>query len=83
MSDAVISCEELIAFIADHHDGTLAADAAREFHRHLAVCPSCVAYLAGYEQTIAAARLVRGAESLPEPVPEALVRAIRAALARR
>lgn len=83
MSTPYITCEELIAFIVEHREGTLPAAAAHEFQRHLAVCPSCVAYLAGYERAIAMAKLTREPEREPGPVPEALVEAIRAARLRR
>jgi anti-sigma factor RsiW len=79
VSTPYITCEELIAFIVDYCEGTLPAAAAHEFERHLAVCPSCIAYLAGYEQVIAMAKSTRGPELEPEPVPEALVEAIRKA----
>ena len=53
-------------------------DQRSEFERHLAVCPSCVAYLKTYEQTIFIARSAAN-EQPPEDVPESLLRAILAA----
>jgi anti-sigma factor RsiW len=49
-----------------------------EFERHLAVCPSCVAYLKTYEQTILLAKAAAD-DPVPPDVPDSLVRAILAA----
>jgi hypothetical protein len=46
-----------------------------EFERHLAVCPSCVAYLRTYEQTVLLAKASAG-DPVPEEIPEPLVKAI-------
>jgi anti-sigma factor RsiW len=73
-----ITCQELIDFIASYRDGELTADQRSEFDRHLSVCPSCVAYLRAYEQTILLARTA-GEDPVPDSVPESLVRAILAA----
>lgn len=70
-----ITCQELIDFIASYRDDELSAEQRVEFERHLAVCPSCVAYLKTYEQTIALARAT-GDETVPEDVPESLIQAI-------
>jgi anti-sigma factor RsiW len=80
-----MTCRELIDFIADHLAGDLDPAARRTFDDHLRGCPECVAYLQSYETTV---RLVRetGAEPdepVPAGVPEALVRAVHAARARR
>jgi anti-sigma factor RsiW len=74
-SKPYITCQELIAFIASYRDNELSADQRVEFERHLSVCPSCVAYLKTYEQTIALTRAT-GDDPVPEEVPESLVRAI-------
>lgn len=72
-----ITCQELIDFIASYRDNELSPDQRVEFERHLSVCPSCVAYLKTYEQTIALTRAT-GDDPVPEEVPESLVRAILA-----
>lgn len=74
-----ITCRELIDFIADYLDGTLAEASRLEFDRHLRVCPSCVAYLDGYRQTIRLGKAALAPTSDPAPVPDSLVRAILAA----
>ncbi len=73
-----ITCQELIDFIASYRDNELTPEQRVEFERHLSVCPSCVAYLDTYEQTIALARKSSD-EPVPDNVPESLVQAILAA----
>lgn len=85
MSDAnLLTCREVIEFLADYLDGELNEATRREFERHLRVCASCVAYLDSYKQ---AARLGRLAmqptdSSATGQVPEALLAAIRTARGR-
>jgi anti-sigma factor RsiW len=75
-----LPCTEIIGFLADYLDGELDADRRSEFDRHLAVCPSCVAYLETYKETI---RMAKAAELPPAEVvdeaPEDLIKAILAA----
>ena len=76
-----ITCEEVITFLSEYVAHELAPDEDRNFERHLARCPSCVAYLATYRETIRLSREV-GWHELPGASPElesALVRAILAA----
>ena len=73
-----ITCRELIDFIASYRDNELTPEQRGEFERHLSVCPSCVAYLETYEQTIALAKRSSD-EPVPEDVPDSLVQAILAA----
>jgi anti-sigma factor RsiW len=76
-----ITCRQLIDFIADYLDGTLALDQRFEFERHLSVCPSCVAYLDGYRKVVALGRATAAANDDPATgaFPEGLVQAVRAA----
>ena len=73
-----MTCREVLAFLSDYLTGNLPMETREVFVRHLAVCPSCRAYLDSYERTIALAKEAeRGVEpSLP---PRRLVRAILAA----
>jgi anti-sigma factor RsiW len=76
-----MTCRELIDFLLDYLEGTLAEVERARFDAHLAECPDCVAYLESYAATI---RLGRAACAEPEAgpppeVPEELVRAILAA----
>ena len=77
-----LPCREIIAFLADYLDGTLDAAARAEFDRHLAVCASCVAYLASYEATIRMAKAAAREIDSGDP-PEELVTAILDATSRR
>jgi anti-sigma factor RsiW len=74
-----LPCREIIAFLADYLDGALALETRSEFDRHLAVCPSCVAYLAGYRDTIRMAKAAARDADAGDP-PEELVRAIVASV---
>ncbi len=76
-----ITCRQLIDFIAEYLDGELPVDMRRDFERHLNVCPSCVAYLDGYRQTIQLGKLALKPSDEPASgaVPEGLLQAIRAA----
>lgn len=78
-----LTCQELITFLGDYLDGILPPDLAFEFERHLKVCPSCVAYVATYQETVRIARASVHAPSLEiaDP-PEELVVAILAARGR-
>ena len=80
-----ISCRELIEILADYIDGTLTSQVRHEFERHLSVCPSCIAYLDGYNMTIALGRAAFGPTDEPalSRVPDSLLRSIREARARR
>ena len=71
-----LPCTEIIGFLADYLDGELPPERRSEFDRHLAVCPSCVAYLESYKETI---RLAKGSELPVEEAPEELIKAILAA----
>lgn len=77
-----ITCRELIDFIAGYLDGELPEAARLEFERHLSACPACVAYFESYQRTIKLGKAALASSEEPAPVPEALVRAIRAARAR-
>jgi anti-sigma factor RsiW len=78
LTKPLITCQQLIDFIGSYRDHELTAEERGEFERHLAVCPSCVAYLKTYEQTVLLAKATAD-DALPEGIPERLVRAILAA----
>ena len=71
-----LPCTEIIGFLADYLDGELPPERKSEFDRHLAVCPSCIAYLETYKETI---RMAKASELQVDDVPEELIRAIIAA----
>lgn len=75
------TCRELAEFLADYLENSLAAEQRAEFERHLRMCPSCVAYLNTYRQTIELSRRAYGSgdSDPPAEIPDELVRAILAA----
>jgi anti-sigma factor RsiW len=70
-----VTCKEFIEFLLEYLLGEV--DRTR-FDAHLAVCPSCVAYLKTYQQTVklGKAAFIQPGDKLPEEVPEDLVQAI-------
>jgi anti-sigma factor RsiW len=71
----MITCRQLIAFIAAYVEGELDDASTIDFERHLHLCPSCRAYLATYRQTITLAAALATDEAA-EDVPEELVQTI-------
>ncbi|HET7437005.1 MAG TPA: zf-HC2 domain-containing protein [Thermoanaerobaculia bacterium] len=75
----IITCRELIDFIADYLDRALEPVQQLDFDRHIARCSSCRAYLASYETTI---RLAKAAntedQAIVDAAPDDLIRAILA-----
>jgi anti-sigma factor RsiW len=76
-----VTCRELTAFIADFVAGELPPDTRLEFERHLDVCPNCVTYLSGYQDTVKMGRYACGDDDAPVPdtVPEELIQAVLSA----
>lgn len=75
------TCREVLDFLMAYLDGELPEDRVRIFERHLAVCPSCTAYLESYKATVRLAQREGADDDAISrlPVPDALARAIRAA----
>ncbi len=66
----------------DYLSDALPDDVRLAFDYHLSVCPNCVTFLDHYQNTIAAGKMAfdRGPDqTLPEVVPDELVKAILAA----
>jgi predicted anti-sigma-YlaC factor YlaD len=74
-----LTCREIADFLADYLDGSLALAERHVVDKHLADCPECIAYLRSYAETIRLARQTRKDDSLPDSIPDELVRAILAA----
>lgn len=74
-------CKELITFLGDYLARELPPERNLEFERHLAICESCVQYLASYQETI---RMARAAVDPPrlavEEMPADLINAILASI---
>jgi anti-sigma factor RsiW len=74
------TCRDILTFLDDYIAGELPPDTRATFDRHLSVCPSCVAYLGSYRETIQMARAAHRPTALPTVPPE-LIEAIRASIA--
>ena len=78
-----ITCKQLIAFLADYIENALPPDSLYEFERHLKVCPSCVAYVESYRETILITHRANvSPKLLQDDAPPELITAILAAAKR-
>ena len=75
---AMITCQEFEDFILDYLEGQLPARQRRVFEFHLKICRECRDYLAAYRRTaeIGRAAFDEPAASVPDDVPEDLVKAV-------
>ncbi len=80
MTDAaLLTCLELIDFIAAYLDGELATAERQRFDEHLRRCQACVDYVDSYRETLRATLVAfEGEDEIPESVPEELVQAVLA-----
>jgi anti-sigma factor RsiW len=77
-----IPCSEVLEFLWAYVSGELPPEHAHEFDRHLAVCPSCTAYLDSYRKTIELSHesfQPGNCEPEAEDLPEDLIQAVLAA----
>ena len=77
-----MTCQQLIEFIARYREGELTPAERTAFEQHLAICPSCTAYLKTYERTILLTK-ASADEPVPSDVPESLIKAILEAQSKR
>lgn len=77
----LMTCREFIDSLVDLLAEDLPEEQRAVFERHLAVCPSCVAYLETYRKAIELGKAAFADPEAPIPndVPEQLVQAILAA----
>ena len=69
-----MTCREFIEFLLDYLLGQVDRE---KFDAHLAVCPSCIAYLKTYQETVKMGKAVMtGPDDQLEDPPEELVNAI-------
>lgn len=80
-----ITCRELVEFLDDYIANEIPAEQLADVERHLAACPTCVAYMNTYRESVRMGRrlLCTSPDALVDDVPPDLVRAILAARARR
>lgn len=76
----MLTCRELIDFLAAYLDGELAPGVRADFEAHLSVCPNCVDYLASYRETIRLGKRACDLDvELPADIPRDLIDSILAA----
>lgn len=75
---ARLTCRDFIAFLDDYVAGSLDERTTGIFRQHVAQCPACARYLAGYAATVRMGYFAFHAsdDAIPDSVPEALVSAI-------
>jgi predicted anti-sigma-YlaC factor YlaD len=74
----MITCREFEDFVQQYLDEELPSPQLAMFELHLRICRECRDYLAAYRRSLEIGRAVFKAddESLPEDVPEDLIKAI-------
>lgn len=73
----MMTCQELIDFLADYVAGTLPPEHRNVFEQHLRLCPPCVDYLRMYRATIQLGKESCAGEPVSRPpMPEELKKAI-------
>jgi anti-sigma factor RsiW len=77
----MITCRELVEFLADYLAGELSPASQVEFEFHLSDCPDCTTYLKSYAATVQLGKKAFADLDAPVPaeVPEELVQGILAA----
>lgn len=77
-----MTCRDLTDSLMAFLDGDLPAEQRVVFEKHLGACPNCVHYLHSYRQTVqlgqAAFTEPANAETMPEPLVQAILTARRA-----
>ena len=76
-----MNCREISEFLMDYVGDTLDKDVQETFATHLTRCTNCHEYLTQYRETIKAGQLACRDDDVSE-LPEDLVRAVMAALAK-
>ena len=74
----MITCREFEEFVLRYLDGELPARQVKIFEWHLRICRECREYLAAYKRSMEIGKAVigQGDDSVPEDVPEDLIRAV-------
>ena len=76
-----LTCREFVDFLDRYLSGELPPEAVAGFNDHLARCPSCVACMKTYRETLALSKGAFVPEDAPVTgVPEELLRAILASV---
>ncbi len=73
----MMTCKQLIDFLADYKSGDLPNDQREVFEQHLSLCPPCLKYLETYCDTVDLAKdACKCEDDRPAEMPEALIQAI-------
>jgi anti-sigma factor RsiW len=72
----MMSCREMVDFLADYLDGNLPADQLETFEKHLNKCEPCEHYLDTYKDCIRIARECMCDQTECEEPPAELMQAI-------
>ena len=73
----IITCRELIDALGAYLAHEVSPQVVEDFERHLALCDSCIAYIATYEKTILAVRgTAQYDDALLDAAPAELIDAI-------
>ncbi|MDX2017901.1 MAG: zf-HC2 domain-containing protein [Planctomycetota bacterium] len=75
-----LCCREMVAFLQDYAEGTLAGPVREAFERHVNDCLPCKDFVKTYVDTIKLAGKCSGAHRTPCKMPEGLVQSIMSAL---
>lgn len=80
MIDGLITCRELIEFLADYIGDELSAQHREMFEKHLAVCLECRNYVDSYKTTLSVGKAAfnHPDDPIPDDVPESLIKALLA-----
>jgi anti-sigma factor RsiW len=74
-----MTCREALDFLMAYCDGDLPTAERSLFDEHLAECPSCVAYLHSYRETVRLGKALGALDAATPPIPAELIQAILAA----
>ena len=74
--DDSLTCQHVIALLADYLDGTLPVSTAQALRKHLDDCLECVAFLQTYEATRRLTHTIRE-EDIPPEVQQRLLHFVR------
>ena len=74
----MITCREFEEFVLQYLDGELPPKQVKIFEWHLRICRECREYLAAYKRAkeVGKAALGSDGDSIPDDVPEDLIRAV-------
>lgn len=73
----MMTCKQLIDFLADYKSDELPDDQREVFEQHLSLCPPCLKYMETYSDTVDLAKdACKCEDDRPPQMPEALIQAI-------